>query len=186
MDNQDDGTRIYNVLEIRDLSIIADIKATNPGFSTHTYEYMENCQRCVVAYEARRRGYNVVAKPRILSSTDPLPYMTNPLGWPKCRYGCVSVFDIYRLFDINSFSINRMMIILAFNKRFLAFSTEQVDGVVNVSHEKIYDIPSMLNNASRRYMKKIIVLDNHLVPIIDTARLFEKAGVLEETELILQ
>ena len=78
------------------------------------------------------------------------------------------------------------MIILAFNKRFLAFSTEQVDGVVNVSHEKIYDIPSMLNNASRRYMKKIIVLDNHLVPIIDTARLFEKAGVLEETELILQ
>ena len=30
MDNQDDGTRIYNVLEIRDLSIIADIKATNP------------------------------------------------------------------------------------------------------------------------------------------------------------
>ena len=75
------------------------------------------------------------------------------------------------------------MIILAFNKRFLAFSTEQVDGVVNVSHEKIYDIPSMLNNASRRYMKEIIALDNHLVPIIDTARLFEKAGVLEETEL---
>ncbi len=107
-------------------------------------------------------------------------------GVMECRYGCVSVFDIYRLFDINSFSINRMMIILAFNKRFLAFSTEQVDGVVNVSHEKIYDIPSMLNNASRRYMKEIIALDNHLVPIIDTARLLEKAGVLEETELILQ
>lgn len=82
MDNQDDGTRIYNVLEIRDLSITADVKATNPGFSTHTHEYMENCQWCVVAYKARRRGYNVVAKPRILSSIDPLPYMTNPLGWP--------------------------------------------------------------------------------------------------------
>ncbi|MDE7332460.1 MAG: hypothetical protein K2O16_09485 [Lachnospiraceae bacterium] len=82
MDNQDGGTSIYNVLEIRDLSTIADIKAMNPGFSTHTHEYMEKCQRCVVAYEVRRRGYDVVAKPRILSCTDPLPYMTNPLGWP--------------------------------------------------------------------------------------------------------
>ena len=79
-----------------------------------------------------------------------------------------------------------MIIILVFDKKLLAFLTEQVDCVVNVSHEKIYDIPSMLNNASQRYMKKVIVLDNHLVPIIDTARLFEKAGVLEETELISQ
>lgn len=79
-----------------------------------------------------------------------------------------------------------MIIILVFDKKFLAFSTEQVDCVVYASHEKIYDIPSMLNNASQRYMKKVIVLDNHLVPIIDTARLLEKAGVLEETELISQ
>ena len=43
---------------------------------------MKNCQRCVVAYEARRRGYDVIAKPRILNCSDPLPYMTNPLGWP--------------------------------------------------------------------------------------------------------
>lgn len=108
-------------------------------------------------------------------------------GCMKCRYGCVSVFDIYRLFGIKSFSINRVMIIiLVFDKKFLAFSTEQVVCVVYASHEKIYDIPSMLNNASRRYMKEIIALDNHLVPIIDTARLFEKAGVLEETELISQ
>ncbi|MDE6404632.1 MAG: hypothetical protein K2M20_03135 [Lachnospiraceae bacterium] len=68
----------------------------------------------------------------------------------------------------------------------MAFSTEQIDGVVSVSHEKIYDIPFALNNARQRYMKKVIVLDNHLVPIIDTARLFGKAGVLEETELIPQ
>lgn len=79
-------------------------------------------------------------------------------GCMKCRYGCVSVFDIYRLFGIKSFSINRVMIIiLVFDKKFLAFSTEQVDCVVYASHEKIYDIPSMLNNASQRYMKKVIV-----------------------------
>lgn len=106
-------------------------------------------------------------------------------GVMKCRYGCVSVFDIYRLFGINPFPANRgMMIILTFDEKLLAFSSEQVDGVVSASHEKIYDIPSMLNNASQRYMKKIIVLDNHLVPIIDTARLFEKTGALEEAELI--
>lgn len=81
MDDRDDKTRIYKALEIKDSSIIADIKATNPGFSTYTHEYMENCQRCVVAYEARRRGYDVVAKPRILNCTDPLSYMTTPLGW---------------------------------------------------------------------------------------------------------
>jgi hypothetical protein len=28
--------------------------AEETGFSTHTHEYMENCQRCAVAYEARR------------------------------------------------------------------------------------------------------------------------------------
>lgn len=106
-------------------------------------------------------------------------------GVIECRYGCVSVFDIYRLFGINPFPVNRgMMIILTFEEKLLAFSSEQVDGVVSVSHEKIYDIPSMLNNASQRYMKKIIVLDNHLIPIIDTARLFEKTGALEEAELI--
>lgn len=88
MDGQDEETTVYNALEIRDQSIIADIKATNPGFSTHAHEYMENCQRCVVAYEARRRGYNVIAKPRILSRTDTLPYMTNPLGWPAVYKDC--------------------------------------------------------------------------------------------------
>lgn len=82
MDNHKNETIISNTLEARELSIIADIKATNPRFSTHTLEYTENCQRCVVAYEARRRGYNVIAKPRILSRTDPLPYMAHPFGWP--------------------------------------------------------------------------------------------------------
>ena len=99
-------------------------------------------------------------------------------GVMECRYGCVSVFDIYRLFGINPFHANRgMMIILVFDEKLLSFSTEQVDGVVNVLHEKIYDIPSVISNTSQRYMKKVIVFDNHLVPVIDTAFLFEKSGV---------
>lgn len=33
----------------------------NPNYNPAYSEYSENCQRCVVAYEARRRGYDVVA-----------------------------------------------------------------------------------------------------------------------------
>ena len=36
--------------------------ATNPHYSPDYREYSENCQRVVVAYEARRRGYDVTAQ----------------------------------------------------------------------------------------------------------------------------
>lgn len=39
-----------------------DAAAVNPHFSTGEWKYTYNCQRCVVAYEARRRGWNVEAK----------------------------------------------------------------------------------------------------------------------------
>ena len=47
------------------MSIQRAVEGANPYFDrTGTYkEFTENCQRCVVAYEARRRGYNVVAQP---------------------------------------------------------------------------------------------------------------------------
>lgn len=35
---------------------------TNPYHSVDYKEFSQNCQRCVVAYEARRRGYNVTAQ----------------------------------------------------------------------------------------------------------------------------
>lgn len=37
-------------------------KNANPYYSESYAEYSENCQRCVVAYELRRRGYDVVAQ----------------------------------------------------------------------------------------------------------------------------
>lgn len=36
------------------------VLGTNPRFSTPDTEYIENCQRCVVAYEARHRGFDVI------------------------------------------------------------------------------------------------------------------------------
>lgn len=47
-------------------------KGANPHFNTQYSEYSMNCQRCVVAYELRRRGYNVEAAPTYKG--DRLPY----------------------------------------------------------------------------------------------------------------
>lgn len=107
-------------------------------------------------------------------------------GIMKCRYGCVSVFDIYKLFNIEPAPTSKMFIILTIGENMLAFFAENVDCVVNVSPENIYDIPSIFSDTSQQYMENVIISDNNLVPIIGTARLFEKVGVLEETELLPQ
>lgn len=45
---------------------------TNPHYNPKYDAYSSNCQRCVLAYEARRRGYDVTALPTY--SGDLLPY----------------------------------------------------------------------------------------------------------------
>lgn len=45
------------------MSMKAAFSGANPHFSDDFSEYSENCQRCVVAYELRRRGYDVTALP---------------------------------------------------------------------------------------------------------------------------
>lgn len=45
------------------LSIASSYEKANPYFSREYDEYSSNCQRCVVAYEMRRRGYDVMAMP---------------------------------------------------------------------------------------------------------------------------
>lgn len=44
-------------------SVADSIVRTNPYYMPGTAEYSMNCQRCVVAYELRRRGYDVTALP---------------------------------------------------------------------------------------------------------------------------
>lgn len=59
----------------------------NPHFDrTMTYkEFTENCQRCVVAYEMRRRGYDVTAQPTY--QNDVLPYgVPRPDGLRNARW----------------------------------------------------------------------------------------------------
>lgn len=73
-----------------DHSFADDIKATNQKYSEskknkNTY-YTHNCQRCVNAYEARRRGYDVTAAAKY-SASDPLAYMANEKGWANVYVG---------------------------------------------------------------------------------------------------
>jgi len=57
----------------RSMSIETAVRGANPYYDpTGTYkEFTENCQRAVVAYEARRRGYDVVAQPTFKGDTLP-------------------------------------------------------------------------------------------------------------------
>lgn len=56
----------------RTFTVAEDIAATNPNFKTGLRKWTRNCQRCVPAYEMRRRGYDVVVKPRPATNNDEL------------------------------------------------------------------------------------------------------------------
>ena len=62
-------------------SIDDDLKNTNPN------KYRNNCQRCVIAYEARRRSFNVTALPKPTDPDDRLPKRNDPNGWPSVFKG---------------------------------------------------------------------------------------------------
>lgn len=56
----------------------SDRGASNPGFADHEWGCSINCQSCVVAYDARRKGYDVEARARTSSLQDRLS--ENPNG----------------------------------------------------------------------------------------------------------
>ncbi|MBE5969752.1 MAG: hypothetical protein E7242_05910 [Lachnospiraceae bacterium] len=62
----------------RPMSIYKAAKGANPYYDGSYKEFSENCQRAVVAYEARRRGYDVTAQPTFQG--DKLPKQTHGNG----------------------------------------------------------------------------------------------------------
>lgn len=60
-------------------------KDANPQYDpTQTYdEYTANCQRCVVAYEMRRRGYDVTAQPTYYGDKLPQVKMVGNTKWGR-------------------------------------------------------------------------------------------------------
>lgn len=69
-------------------SMKEDLKATNPNYAPDDSmsPWDNNCQRCVSAYEARRRGYDVEAQP-VPNGADTLSIMNHPNGWPSVYKG---------------------------------------------------------------------------------------------------
>lgn len=63
------------------MGVQSAVSGVNPNYSTLMREWTQNCQRCVSAFEARMRGYDVQALPRILNGKDELPYMNTVTGW---------------------------------------------------------------------------------------------------------
>lgn len=64
-----------------------DLAAVNPNYSKGV-EWQINCQRCVAAYELRRRGFDVTALPAPMVGGKPdyydeLPDRLSKNGWPK-------------------------------------------------------------------------------------------------------
>lgn len=75
----------------RPYSIDNALQKVNPNHSYEYSEYSENCQRCVVAYELRRRGYDVTALPTYQGDTVP---QVTPHGngrWQMAFRGAKSV-----------------------------------------------------------------------------------------------
>ena len=89
---QSDGLGFQNYDSLKDAlgekgRPMGEAKATlnaNPHFSGEYSEFSENCQRCVVAYEARRRGYDVTAQPTYKGDTMPQVVHTTREG---AKYG---------------------------------------------------------------------------------------------------
>lgn len=67
---------------------------TNPHYD-ESKKYEQNCQRCVVAYEARRRGFDVTAKPASLAD-EPAKHASHEKGWANVfENGRDSLCNIY-------------------------------------------------------------------------------------------
>lgn len=83
------------------------VQNVNPNYSTG-WEYRQNCQRCVWAYELQRRGYDVEAKPTYTGDTLPSNGNWKQLG--NLSTDNKNGFDIYgRTYKSEITSINNQM-----------------------------------------------------------------------------
>ena len=56
---------------VKNMSTTKAVKEVNPLYDGEYVDYSENCQRVVVALEARFRGYDVIASPTYKGDTAP-------------------------------------------------------------------------------------------------------------------
>ena len=71
------------------ISMSEAVMGANPYYNGDYREFTENCQRAVIAYEARRRGYNVTAQPTFENDTMGMPVHDN-VRWMGAFQGAKS------------------------------------------------------------------------------------------------
>lgn len=68
--SEDDSFKqILDVVRQHPMQLIVAAKGANPYF-LHGGGYTKNCQRCIAVFEMRRRGYAVIAKPKITQASE--------------------------------------------------------------------------------------------------------------------
>lgn len=99
-------TKYRRVAEPKDIN--QNVALTNPGYKSGNPGYKQNCQRCVAAYEMRRRGYDVIAKPAVVGDNGKLS-VRDPLyaNWKTIFKG--AKFEIHSGFDGGKSSIIAQM-----------------------------------------------------------------------------
>ena len=63
-----------------------DLREINPKHNENDPKYSSNCQKCVCAYEARRRGFDVTAKP-IANENENMATLDLKKGFPSVFKG---------------------------------------------------------------------------------------------------
>jgi hypothetical protein len=76
-----------------------DAAATNPNYWTGEYRWTHNCQRCVTAYEARRRGIDAEAQP---GPSTPQDLNRDPLARAQCGWADAYVHQPSDIIDCHS------------------------------------------------------------------------------------
>lgn len=85
----------------------ADNGRANPKYNPRNELYYRNCQACVVAHEARMRGYDVQAAPRNLDPKSKSSQLAANSSWAwldsktgkKCEYKRINVSNAKKLYD---------------------------------------------------------------------------------------
>lgn len=130
----------------------------NPYYSDNYAEFSENCQRCVFAYEMRRRGYDVVAQPTYRG--DEMPRGGN---WQNAMSGMTSVNVGKTTERATINNIEKQMSNWGEGSRGIVrvkWAGGNSGHVFNVEYSngklKVYDVQSNKRTTGKNYLKEIM------------------------------
>lgn len=118
-------------------------------------DYTENCQRCVIAYELNRRGYNVEAESTF--QRDPMPMGDNLLstfkGARRQNVGATTTAKVNKNIDGKLENGNRAIVFVSSGRGGHVFNVEKKNGKLHYYDAQTntkYDPARVFNHVNRR------------------------------------